>query len=269
MSTTATDHLASIATAFPKRRMSVLATGKPNLMTNICLGLLFVALTAVIAYFMVPDLIYDYKVSKDPVIDTQSEIHGSCKTRKFIFVDCDVKIRYLATPGDSTIKEIEHSFWFVSFSPSMKTEVLRYRKDPSMITTSMATDHITNRFLMILGFGLIFGALSTSSFLVAWQDYKLRSIVKHKLILKPILVGVTKIENERNVTFETYTGGIKKEHSNFLRKNERPLFLSDQSAVAVAVGVPETNYFILLDEQLTVLDFTDTEKTEIRKAIAA
>ncbi|MFZ6720042.1 hypothetical protein [Undibacterium sp. Ji49W] len=269
MSTTATDHFASVTSAFPKRRMSVLATGKQNLLISIGLGLLFVALTAVIAYFMVPDLVYDYKVSKDPVIDTQSELHGSCKTRKFIFVDCDVKIRYLATPGDSTIKEIEHSFWFVSFSPSMKTEVLRYRKDPSMITTSMATEHITNRFLMILVVGLIFGALFVSSFLVAWQDYKLRSIIKHKLVLKPILVGVTKIENERSVSFETHIGGIKKEHSNFMRKKERPLFLSEQQALALAVEVPETNHLILLDEQLTVLDFTEQEKTELRKAIAA
>ncbi|MFZ6770654.1 hypothetical protein ACO0LM_26660 [Undibacterium sp. Di26W] len=269
MSTTATDHFASIASAFPKRRMSILATGKQGLMTSICLGLLFVALTTVIAYFMVPDLVYDYKVSKDPVIDTQSEIHGSCKTRKFIFVDCDVKIRYLATPKDSTVKEIEHSFWFISFSPSMKTEVLRYRKNMSMITTSIATEHITNRFFMILVFGLLFGGLAVSSFLVAWQDYKLRSMIRHKLVLKPILVGVTKIENERNITFETHIGGVKKEHSNFMRKNERPLFLSEPHAVALAVGIPETDHLILLDEQLTVLDFTEMEKTEIRKAIAA
>ncbi len=120
--TTSDAQLASISAAFPKRRMQILATGKQGVLMLLGLSMIGLLFLVGLIYMTVPDFLYDYKVSKDPVVDQQAEIHGSCKSRKVIFIDCDVKIRYLPTPQDTVTKEIKHSFWFVSFQPSMTTD---------------------------------------------------------------------------------------------------------------------------------------------------
>ncbi|MFZ6654983.1 hypothetical protein [Undibacterium sp. TJN19] len=258
---------AQIAGAFPKRRMKILATGKQSVSMAVMLAAIMGILTIVIVYFVTPDLLYDYKVSKDPVIDTQTEIHGSCKTRKFVFVDCDMQIRYKVNPEDRAIKEVHHNIWFVSFDPPTTTDAVRYGKDPSMITTTVALDHLTNRIVMMAGFTLMFGILSIGGVYSAWKSYRFGRTISDKLNLQPVLANIKNIQNERNVSFETHIDGVKKKGHNILRKKDVPLFLSPQGDTALGVEVPGTAHVILLDEKLTVLDFTEQERVALRAAI--
>ena len=258
---------AQIASAFPKRRMKLLATGKQSVSMAIILAATMAILTFVIVYFVMPDLLYDYKVSKDPVIDTQAEIHGSCKTRRLVFVDCDMQIKYKATPEDRATKEVHHNIWFVSFDPPTTTDAVRYGKDPSMITTTVALDHLTNRTVMMVSFTLIFGILSLGGVYSAWKSFGFRRITSEQMTLLPVLANIKNIQNARNVSFETNIDGVKKKGHNILRKKDVPLFLSPQGDTALGVGIPGTGHVVLLDEKLTVLDFTEQERAALRAAI--
>lgn len=265
--TPAADQFAAITRAFPKRRMTILASGKQGVLVALGLGFACLLMLLGLLYMTVPDLIYDYKVSKDPVLDTQAEIHGSCKTRKVIFVDCDVKIKYLPTPQDTVAKEIKHSFWFVSFEPSMSTDAIRSRTDPGMITTTIAVEHMTNRFFMILSFTVLFGGLFIGSLFSARQTYAFNRIAKEKPELQPVLAKVTHIQNERVVRFETTIDGVTKKRSHIMRKKEGPLFLPNRADMVLAVAVKGSKHVILMNEDLTSLDFTEQEKTALRNAM--
>lgn len=265
----AQDRLATITDAFPKRRMAILASGKQGMLLSLLFALLSLVIMGVLLYTSVPDLIYDYKVSQDPVVDTQAEIHGSCKTRKAIFVDCDVTIKYRPAPQDTATKEIKHSFGFVSFNPSMTTDAVRSKKDPGMITTSIATEHILNRFFTTLGTTLLFGFLFFACCHSAWATRNFNRLAKTKPILQPQLVKVTQIQNNRTVSFETYIDGSKKKLNNLMRKKSSPLYLPNNDNTALAVTITGSDHVILLDEQLTVLDFTEQERVALRAAMVA
>jgi hypothetical protein len=261
--------LASINAAFPKRRMQILTTGKQGVLSLIGLSLAGLVFLVGLLYMTVPDFLYDYKVSKDPVVDDRAEIHGSCKSRKVIFIDCDVKIRYLPTPQDTIAKEIKHSFWFVSFQPSMSTEAVRSRSNPGMITTTMATEHITNRFFMILTFALLFGFMTFGCLYAAWLSHLFNRVIQTKPGLLPVMVKVKDIQNQRTVFFESDIDGVKKKLRHIMRKKESPLFLPHQEDMALAVRLTGSPHIVLLNDDLTTLDFTEQEKNALRAAIAA
>ncbi|MFZ6871616.1 hypothetical protein ACO0LF_06035 [Undibacterium sp. Di27W] len=268
-STSAEAQLASISAAFPKRSMKILATGKQGVLMLIGLSMTGLLFLVGLIYMTVPDFLYDYKVSKDPVVDERAEIHGSCKSRKVIFIDCDVKIRYLPTPQDSVAQEIKHSFWFVSFQPSMSTVAVRSRSNPSMITTTMATEHITNRFFMILTFALLFGFITFGCLYAAWLSNLFNRLIQTKPGLLPVMVKVKDIQNERTVYFETDIDGVKKKLRHIMRKKEGPLFLPHQQDMALAVRLAGTPHVVILNDDLTTLDFTEQERSTLRVAIAA
>ncbi|PXX45036.1 hypothetical protein [Undibacterium pigrum] len=261
--------LASINAAFPKRRMQILTTGKQGLLSLIGFSMVGLALLIGALYMALPDFLYDYKVSRDPVVDESAQIHGSCKTRKAIFIDCDVQIRYLPTPQDTVAKEIKHSFMFVSFQPSLSTVAVRSRSDPSMITTSIATEHITNRFFMILTFSALFAFIFFGCLYGAWKSFLLKNLIKNKPGLQAVMVKVNDIQNERTVSFETEIDGKKKKLQHILRKKEEPLFLPRQEDLALAVRLTGTPHVILLNDELTTIDFTEQERSALKAAIAA
>jgi len=235
------------------------------------LGLSMVGLLCLVGllYMTVPDFLYDYKVSKDPVVDESAQIHGSCKSRKVIFIDCDVKINYLPTPQDTVRKEIKHSFWFVSFQPSMRTDAVRSQSKPDMITTSMATEHITNRFFMILTFTVLFGFIFFGCLYAAWLSHLFKSLIQTKPGLQAVMVKVKDIQNERTVFFETDIDGKKKKLRHIMRKKESPLFLPHQEDMALAVRLNGTPHVVLLNDELTTLDFTEQERSTLMAAITA
>jgi|GEM_PF-3599016 len=261
--------LASINAAFPKRRMQILTTGKQGVLSLIGFSMVGLALLIGALYMALPDFLYDYKVSRDPVVDESAQIHGSCKTRKAIFIDCDVQIRYLPTPQDTVAKEIKHSFMFVSFQPSLSTVAVRSKSDPSMITTSMATEHITNRLFMMLAFSALFAFIFFGCLYGAWKSFLLKKLIKNKPGLQAVMVKVNNIQNERTVSFETEIDGKKKKLQHILRKKEEPLFLPHQEDLALAVRLTGTAHVILLNDELTIIDFTEQERSALRAAIAA
>ncbi len=266
---TAEAQLASISAAFPKRRMQILATGKQGVLMLLGLSLVGLLFVVGLLYMTLPDFLYDYKVSKDPVVDESAQIHGSCKSRKVIFIDCDVKINYLPTPQDTVRKEIKHSFWFVSFQPSMRTDAVRSQSNPDMITTSMATEHITNRFFMILTFTVLFGFIFFGCLYAAWLSHLFKSLIQTKPGLQAVMVKVKDIQNERTVFFETDIDGKKKKLRHIMRKKESPLFLPHQEDMALAVRLNGTPHVVLLNDELTTLDFTEQERSTLMAAITA
>lgn len=266
-STSAGEQLAAFSNAFPKRRLSILTTGTQGLLTCIGLALGGLAFLLGILYTTLPGLLYDYKVSKDPVVDNHAQISGECKRRKAIFINCDVTIKYSATPGDTALKEIKHDFGFVSFSSSMSTEAVRSASNPDMITTTMATEHLLNRFLIVLFSTVIFGAVFLGSCYAAWVTHVFNGVIKSKPALRPILVNITQIKNQRVVNFETDIDGIKKRRTHLLRKDQAPLFLPHHDGLALGIVASGTQYAMLLTDDLTSLDLTDVEKTDLWAAI--
>jgi hypothetical protein len=130
--------------AFPARKIRILDSGitKPWKMV---LGMLFIALIAAFPLMFLSDLRYDMKIAKNPVIDNQSDVSGTCRSKLFL-VNCDAKIVY-RLEGHSEPLTVKREQFFVDFSLEHSTGVVRSADDPRLITTSMGIDTINNRII--------------------------------------------------------------------------------------------------------------------------
>jgi hypothetical protein len=254
--------------AFPKRPLTILYTGVGSLRVTLIMVLLFTVLAVALPYALLPDLLYDFRISKHAVPDTEANIEGSCKTKVFIN-DCEVKITYRPDPAATAEEVASHDFLFLAFSTADTTGVVRSADDPRMITTSMAIEHLGNRVVTLALFELILGALAVASAMMCWKSFRIGRMAKSAMRLRPVIAAVSGIDKHRNVKFSAEIDGKTVKGNQGLRVDDVPLMLAGRQNSALAVLMPGSDHLILLDQALSVVDFSAGERTAILAAVGA
>ena len=216
-----------------------------------------------------PDLIDDYKISRNPIV-VDHEISGECRVRRMI-TNCSVKIYN----DDSGF--IEKDFSFFGNSKRYQVQVIASADNPSLMTLDLAIKTMFSRFLIITALIL---AILWAIWLIIDLLCRARNSAKiideingHKL--KPVSVPV-KLKFLQTGTIAIYKGkdtqGKNNKYSATFnsKKDGGPIVLKQHSKKKYDVlGVISDNNPtpIILDENFSRCDFTDEEIRRISKIL--
>ena len=216
-----------------------------------------------------PDLIDDYKISRNPIV-VDHNISGECKVRRLI-TSCSVKIYN----GDRDF--IEKNFSFFGNSKRYQVQVIASADNPSLMTLDLAIKTMFNRFLIVTALIL---AILWAIWLIIDLLCRARNSTKiideingHKL--KPVSVPV-KLKFLQTITIAIYKGKDTQGKNNkysatFNSKTDGgPIVLKQHSKKKYDVlGVISDNNPtpIILDENFSRCDFTDEEIRRISKIL--
>lgn len=216
-----------------------------------------------------PDLIDDYKISRNPIV-VDHEISGECRVRRMI-TNCSVKIYN----DDSGF--IEKDFSFFGNSKRYQVQVIASADNPSLMTLDLAIKTMFSRFLIITALIL---AILWAIWLIIDLLCRARNSAKiideingHKL--KPVSVPV-KLKFLQTGTIAIYKGkdtqGKNNKYSATFnsKKDGGPIVLKQHSKKKYDVlGVISDNNPtpVILDENFSRCDFTDEEIRRISKIL--
>ena len=216
-----------------------------------------------------PDLIDDYKISRNPIV-VDHEISGECRVRRMI-TNCSVKIYN----DDSGF--IEKDFSFFGNSKRYQVQVIASADNPSLMTLDLAIKTMFSRFLIITALIL---AILWAIWLIIDLLCRARNSAKiideingHKL--KPVSVPV-KLRFLQTGTIAIYKGkdtqGKNNKYSATFnsKKDGGPIVLKQHSKKKYDVlGVISDNNPtpVILDENFSRCDFTDEEIRRISKIL--
>ena len=216
-----------------------------------------------------PDLIDDYKISRNPIV-VDHEVSGECRFRRMI-THCSVKINKV---GGGIIKK---DFSFLGNSKSYQVQVIASADNPSLMTLDLAIKTMFNRFLIITA--LILAILWAIWLMV---DLLCRARNSAKIIdeinghrLKPVSVPV-KLKFLQTLTIAIYKGKDTQGKNNkysatFNSKTDGgPIVLKQHSKKKYDVlGVISDNNPtpIILDEKFSRCDFTAEEIRRISEIL--
>lgn len=216
-----------------------------------------------------PDLIDDYKISRNPIV-VDHNISGECKVRRLI-TSCSVKIYN----DDSGF--IEKNFSFFGNSKRYQVQVIASADNPSLMTLDLAIKTMFSRFLIItalilailwaiwLIIDLLCRARNSTKIIDEINGHKLKPVsvpVKLKF-LQTITIAIYKGKdtqgknNKYSATFNSKTDGgpiVLKQHSK--KKYDVLGIISDNNPTP-----------IILDENFSRCDFTDEEIRRISKIL--
>ena len=216
-----------------------------------------------------PDLIDDYKISRNPIV-VDHKISGECRVRRMI-TNCSVKI-YKVDGGI-----IKKDFSFFGNSKRYQVQVIASADNPSLMTLDLAIKTMFSRFLIITALIL---AILWAIWLIIDLLCRARNSAKiideingHKL--KPVSVPV-KLKFLQTITIAIYKGKDTQGKNNkysatFNSKTDGgPIVLKQHSKKKYDVlGVISDNNPtpIILDENFSRCDFTDEEIRRISKIL--
>lgn len=260
----------ALSAAFPARAIVVHYGGVlHNTMMWVGMALLFGALAAFSVYASLPDIIHDLGMNgaAEAEVDPTANVEGACRTMKFIFIDCNATIRYRRDQASAEVTEVQQSFLFLGTSANTTVDVLRSKAHPERVTTSLATSHLGNRIFTLLLVSLILGGLSAGAVREGWASIQRRRLEGKAVQLRPVIATLLQSDEHGNVTFEARIDGKTVKAANRLREGDLPLCLPASDGQVLAVAVVGTSYLILLDDDLSVLDVSDSERAQIKAAL--
>jgi len=261
----------SLRDAFPKRRLPILyAGGHDNVGMMSCMALFIGLLAVLLLCFILPDIVRDWGMKRagKSEVDPTAQIDGHCKRMKFVVISCDAKITFQPDPADRELKTVEQSFMFFGTEYTTTVDVLRSTVHPERVTTTLATEHLGNRFTTLMVLCGILGGIAFAGGREAWVSYARRQLKGKSVVVQPLVVTVLNIDEHNNVKFKATVDGRDVTNSNKLRDGDWPLYLAGSTERAVAVAVPNSPYLILMDWDLTALSFTEQERSALRAAVA-
>jgi hypothetical protein len=262
------DRAPSLLDVFPRRRILIHYAGVATTTAFMVLfGLFMLAMALGWLYSQAPGVASDFAMSREgkAVQEPAAGVSGQCKRMKFVFIDCNAKISYQPDPASPRRETVEQDFFFVGLDYATEVAVLRSTIHPERVTTTLAIDHLTNRILttVVFGIGFILGGLACIR--EAWTNARCRKLEGQSLMLRPQQVSVIETDEHNTVRFNATIDGKLVKHSNRMRNGDSPLYLGNQG-YALAVQVPGSPHLILIDHDMTVLGFTDPERAQIRAA---
>ena len=233
---------------------------------NFFAALIMLALGLGLAIWQAPGIWRDIQISQNPIEVADFDIlDGECRTQRAIFTSCEADLVY--TYDGKTI-ESHTSFAFIDFSTSdYYVGVVISGDRPAMATLDLGLDMLWNRIAVGAGFVLLFVVL----FIVALRAYfraaRDNGRAKRGGTVTPVAVEMTqnsKVLGGRVVGYRIPATGKGKRAAAAARfkKNQGPIILNGADGNVYAVGalMEGIDNPILLDEELTRLDFSEDER---------
>jgi hypothetical protein len=268
----------AVFNAFPKRLFrlgrSRSGTGRGNLIAAL-IGVGFVCL---ILWLWLPGILQTWEVSKAPVPVQDANVdNGHCATN-FVIVSCSGDAYYLvdAKPYESKI-----SATFFGRSSYDAVAVIRSADRPGLATFDIALEQLANSVIMLLTAVVLLGGFSLYTLCRIPQSRRSTAPLKKGLGInvRPIVVEITGSTSKRRSQdyFFCYaqSGKLHKRGTRF-KRGERPFLLAgprpgiNTLGFGLAVLLPiKGGQTVLLNEDLTLLDFTEEERNRLRAARAS
>jgi len=251
--------------AFPKRQMRIVNPKVQKPFISLIAMAVLVSIAAILPVLQVPGLLEDMKIAQNPLEDNQATLNGRCKTR-LVLVYCDISIQYEA-PGSRTRLTTHRTMSLLSFGRFESSGVVRHAKDSSLVTTTIGIENIYNRiFSQVVWIGLFLGIVVIGLRNLA-RNRRLTKIARsgQAVDVEPVVLTLTK-----SLAGAAYYGGTLNGKSIKYTIGGgavgQAFCLSDDESTVLAVKVIQTGALMMLDDQLSMLDFTDAERSALRYA---
>lgn len=260
---------------FPKRPLRL----KPVLPKTSGLIFLFLFLTlsgiGILTWMYlsnIPGILKDWKISKDIVTVEDGRLRkGKCTTHNWIFVDCTATLSFRDSSG-KTITE-EQSFMFFDFhSGDYSAEIVRSASQPDLISTDLAINMLWSRITAVL----IFSGLGLLLFLTGFiipikaRARKRKISTMSGTILKPVflnLLSQTTANGQTTLSCSYKHGGeSKKVKENLIKASPFIIGLENDKPVILGVTDNQQSHIMLVDEDLSWIDLTETERLALFQA---
>jgi hypothetical protein len=265
-----------ILAAFPKRPLRIANSGVPPATNQFIFAVIVLALLAVGAIWVGPNLVRDFIIQADPVEVPEADIqNGECSTYRGFLTDCSADISY-SIKGKEVAASL--SYLFVDLSNSdYQVSVIRSASHPSLATLSLGLDMLWNRtivagligvLMLIGGIALLRNGLRTARFKQSLQD---------DVELVPVPAAVTASGKVMLGLMGTsyalqYNDGRKSQttRTNFKGK-DKPFLLGTSGKQTIVLGAmpKQGGMLIVLDDALTRVDFTAAERMALNEAVNA
>jgi len=265
----------SIDQVFPRRGLRVVRPGLLRGYWLAVIGLAFgLGMAAFLGFGIAPELRRDLTVRADLATTPDARISGTCRTRKFVFIECQGNASYRVAGRAYTTS---FDFFFVGFgSQSTTARVVYQRANPAVATIDAALDNMTSRLALA---GLI-GIVALTGFYGFVSGLRRARAITRGLasmqdqVLEPVEVLLTTDQKSMFARMIGYSARIDGREAKFqtrLPKNAEPYWLPNPQGLPLALGVTggDRSVVVLLDANLSQLDLVDQERSAIAAARAA
>ena len=217
-----------------------------------------------------PAIARDWQIA-DGAKRTPARLVSKCKIAKAILWECDFEIVPVANgrPGEPRVVSIA----FVSFREHRYSAApVASARFPDHVTTDFALEHLMERTLTLAGGVLLLGLATFGLFVLArgtWRQWRaFAGMAGQPLRAVPVFVvaGKTTLGTEFRYRYADGPPQTLK-----MGRKDKPFWLAMDTTppTALAVVGPDSDIPMLLDENLTRLDFTDAERDALRRARAS
>ncbi len=228
-----------------------------------------------IGWFLGPSLWRDWQGGSDWLLDRYADVvDGECQSKTFL-VTCDAYLE--ASDG----RRVYVAYFFLGFSgKNYEVDVLQSAKNPDILTTDLGIDNFTNRlmvfFVLELGFFVIAIAMLRQFLLVLNIRRMQRSVRDSKPEVKLVHIGIPnhlktrttnkktlRINAKQNWLFTPAHSVSKSYNHRSVSRLFRPLLISSQPMVGVALISRDKRQAVLLDDQLESLNIPSKDRQAI------
>lgn len=237
--------------------------------------LLFLGLAVAFAMWQAPGLWRDIQIAQNPIEVRDFDIlDGECRTQRAIFTTCEADLRY--SYEGKTI-ESHTSFAFVDFSTSdYYVGVVISGDRPAMATLDLGLDMLWNRLAVGAVVMALLVGLSIAGIVGFLRASRGNRRARQGGRVRPVALQITqnkKVLGGRSIAYAPIVEGKKKAtpvSTRFSKKSE-PILLNGDDGMVYAVGaqMEGVRHPILLDNDLTRLDFTEAERMNFNTALDA
>lgn len=216
-----------------------------------------------------PGIVRDVIINQDPVtLEDYSVSNGSCKTWRGILTSCEADAAY-DIKGGSYRHHI--SLAFLDFSSGdHDVDVVVSRRDVSMATLSLGLEQLWNRILVTGGFAVMFLAVGLWTLLKALGISRDNRIAFNGGMVVPVALDVSKVDKViGGQIFHYKEAGPEKDKPEYtarLTQDEQAVYLGQNAeGVSQILGARMQGLKapIVMDDTLTRLDFSETERRRI------
>jgi hypothetical protein len=257
----------SVLNALPSRAL-VLRPGRGATaawVLALCGMLLFGGFLAMVTIEVLPGIRTDLAIRDGATPAPQVRVSdGRCRSRLFMFQDCEVTLRWRGKDGQLT--RTMHYMFVEPHMGSWSVTPMMNPAQPDLVTTDLALDRLTNRIATVIGWVVFAVLLIGGGFLAAWKAQGKSREVKalSGRVLQPIAVtfdgmgaqGASwRVRDEAGATYEWP-----------VRRKDKPFVLDDQRGLVLALRPPEGGPAFPLDDRLRFVVLTPEERARIEAA---
>lgn len=252
--------------AFPTRPLKILGLDWSYFKSGLFFLFLGIFMLVGFSHFWKPDFQRDTKIWLDPDYAQNFTLERNiCEANFLIIRLCHADVT--VTLNDNIIHQQLSARFLDWGSAGYRTYVVYKRGEPQIMALSLSIDHFWQRLMIFI----LVAALSVAFIIVGFRDlvrhYRQWSVRGHKYAMMPAIIELKKIAFGYYFYVITLANGKTVKRRIRVKRDEQPFFIDPIRQYALG-GVPDGQDFaIVLDHQLTRVELSEAEKTELYNAV--